>query len=110
DARSDGPRLADPHVAHARRRRRATSVALDRGLRRRRRREPPLPRLAGLVRPASVPAVERALVLRGLGGDRRSILLGGAARRTGVGLPAPLGAGAPRTPGHEGGHHGGRLT
>src|SRR5207247_8673218 len=64
---------------------------------------------SGLVRPASVPAVERALVLRGLGRDRRSILLGGAARRTGVGLPAPLGAGAPRTPGHEWGHHASAL-
>src|SRR5260370_1540656 len=71
---------------------------MDRRLRRHDRAEPPVPRLAGVLRAAAVPAVERALVLRRLGGDRRSLLLGRAPRGAGVGRAAALGTG-PRLPG-----------
>src|SRR5581483_7916627 len=74
-------------------RRAAARVALGGGLRRRCGGEPPLPRLAGVLRPAAVPALERALVLRRLGGDRGPVFLGGAAHGPRLGRPAPLGAG-----------------
>src|SRR3989449_2075769 len=63
------------------------------------RRESPVPRLAGILRFTTVPALERAVVLRRLGRDRRSRLLGGAARGARLGRPAPLGTGA-RVPRH----------
>src|SRR5207253_4104887 len=56
--------------------------------------ESPLSRLAGVVRPAAVPALEQPLVLRRLGGDRRSRVLARAARDAAVGRAAPLAAGA----------------
>src|SRR3989475_8930681 len=63
------------------------------------RRESAVPRLAGILRFATVPALERAVVLRRLGRDRRSLLLGSAARGARLGRPAPLGTGA-RVPRH----------
>src|SRR6266699_1444283 len=76
-----------------------TALALGCRLCRRDRRESPVPRLAGILRFATVPALERAVVLRRLGRDRRSVLLGGAARGARLGRPAPLGTGA-RVPRH----------
>src|SRR5881296_1139133 len=76
-----------------------TALALGRHVRHRARRESPVPRLAGILRFATVPALERAVVLRRLGRDRRSVLLGGAARGARLGRPAPLGTGA-RVPRH----------
>src|SRR3989454_984876 len=70
-----------------------------RHVRHRDRRESPVPRLAGILRFTTVPALERAVVLRRLGRDRRSRLLGGAARGARLGRPAPLGTGA-RVPRH----------
>src|SRR5439155_7898292 len=63
------------------------------------RRESSVPGLAGILRFATVPALERPVVLRRLGRDRRSVLLGGAARGARLGRPAPLGTGA-RVPRH----------
>src|SRR2546426_3964827 len=76
-----------------------TALALGRHVRHRDRRESPVPRLAGILRFTTVPALERAVVLRRLGRDRRSLLLGGAARGARLGRPAPLGTGA-RVPRH----------
>src|SRR6266704_558851 len=76
-----------------------TALALGRHVRHRDRRESPVPRLAGILRFATVPALERAVVLRRLGRDRRSLLLGGAARGARLGRQAPLGTGA-RVPRH----------
>src|SRR5207253_2449920 len=76
-----------------------TALALGRHVRHRDRRESPVPRLAGILRFATVPALERAVVLRRLGRDRRSLLLGGAARGARVGRPATLGTRA-RVPRH----------
>src|SRR3989454_3961845 len=76
-----------------------TALALGRHVRHRDRRESPVPRLAGILRFATVPALERAVVLRRLGRDRRSLLLGSAARGARLGRPAPLGTGA-RVPRH----------
>src|SRR5439155_27375112 len=56
--------------------------------------ESPLSRLAGVLRPAAVPPLEQPLVLRRLGGDRRSRVLARAARGSAVGRAAPLAAGA----------------
>src|SRR2546428_2645611 len=81
-----------------------TALALGRHVRHRDRRESPVPRLAGILRFATVPALERAVVLRRLGRDRRSLLLGGAARGARLGRPAPLGTGA-RVPRHAPWHH-----
>src|SRR2546429_6719105 len=83
----------------------AAILALGRRVRHRERRESPLLGLAGILRFATVPPLERALVLRRLGRDRRSVLLGGAARGTRLGCAPPLGAGArvPRLAGW--GHH-----
>src|SRR5256714_10996186 len=77
-----------------------TALALGRHVRHRDRRESPVPRLAGILRFATVPALERAVVLRRLGRDRRSLLLGSAPRGPRPGPPAPLGTGArvPRPP------------
>src|SRR2546421_8773511 len=55
--------------------------------------ESPLSRLAGVVRPAAVPPLEQPLVLRRLGGDRRSRVLARATRGAAVGRAAPLAAG-----------------
>ena len=60
-------------------------VAVDPRAHRRDRLESSGDGLAGLVRPAAVPAVERPVVLRRLGRDRRSLLLAGTARGPGVG-------------------------
>src|SRR5439155_479887 len=76
-----------------------TALALGRHVRHGDRRESPVPRLAGILRFATVPALERAVVLRRLGRDRRSLLLGGAARGARVGRPATLGTRA-RVPRH----------
>src|SRR5437762_1641499 len=76
-----------------------TALALGRHVRHRDRRESPVPRLAGILRFATVPALERAVVLRRLGCDRRSLLLGGAARGARVGRSATLGTRA-RVPRH----------
>src|SRR2546426_4005483 len=76
-----------------------TALALGRHVRHRDRRESPVPRLAGILRFATVPALERAVVLRRLGRDRRSLLLGGAARGARVGRSATLGTRA-RVPRH----------
>src|SRR2546427_11203005 len=70
------------------------TLALGRRVCHRDRRESPLPRLAGVLRFATTPSLERAVVLRRLGRDRRSVLLGGAARGARVGLSATLGSGA----------------
>src|SRR3989442_15813557 len=85
-------------------------LALGRRVRHRERRESPLLGLAGILRFATVPPLERAVVLRRLGRDRRSVLLGGAARGARLGCAAPLGAGArvPRLAG--GGHHAGAVA
>src|SRR5690348_17918208 len=56
-----------------------TALALGCRVCRRDRRQSPVPRLAGILRFATVPTVDRAVVLRRLGCDRRSDLLGGAA-------------------------------
>src|SRR6266404_359716 len=66
--------------------------------RRRNRRESPLPRLAGILRFATVPSLERAMVLRRLARYRRSFFLAGTARVARVGRAPPLetGAGVPR--------------
>src|SRR2546423_6821658 len=76
-----------------------TALALGRHVRHRDRRESPVPRLAGILRFATVPALERAVVLRRLGRDRRSLFLGRRARGGRLGRPAPLGTGA-RVPRH----------
>src|SRR5216683_2022171 len=75
-----------------------TALALDRRVRRRNRRESPLPRLAGILRFATVPSLERAVVLRRLDRNRRSFFLAGTARGARVGRAPPLetGAGVPR--------------
>src|SRR2546430_2409054 len=70
------------------------TLALGRRVCHRDRRESPLPRLAGVLRFATTPSLERAVVLRRLGRDRRSVLLGGAARGARVGRSATLGSGA----------------
>src|SRR5206468_8164518 len=71
-----------------------TTMALGRRQRDRDRRESPVPRLAGILRFATVPTLEHRVVLRRLGRDRRSVLLGGAAHGARVGRPATLGTGA----------------
>src|SRR5437870_5609773 len=50
-----------------------TALALGRRVRDRDRRESPLPRLAGILRFATVPSLERAVVLRRLDRNRRSL-------------------------------------
>src|SRR2546429_2652127 len=81
-----------------------TALALGRHVRHRDRRESPVPRLAGILRFATVPALERAVVLRRLGCGRRSLPPGRAARGARLGRPAPLGTGA-RVPRHAPWHH-----
>src|SRR5712691_10803417 len=81
-----------------------TALALGRRVRDRDRRESPLPRLAGILRFATVPSLERAVVLRRLDRNRRSLFLAGTARGARVGRAPPLGTGA-RIPRHAHGRH-----